>query len=92
MEAGNAHRSAAIFFSYLHAGLGVIKVRRGRGENNKCKEREMRYDRRREGARKKRQAATSTSITWKIQDISVRVNDRARMRRITDKVVREVGK
>ena len=78
-------------------GPGVRRGRRGGGDDNRRRRREGRYERRRERARGRRQRPSGMNVgvnecvivTWNVQGMSVRENNRARMRRVVDKVVRE---
>ena len=77
-------------------GPGVRRGRRG-GDDNRRRRREGRYERRRERARGRRQRPSGMNVgvnecvivTWNVQGMSIRENNRARMRRVVDKVVRE---
>ena len=76
-------------------GPGVRRGRRGRGEENRRERRERRYERRRVRARGRVRAGTNVDVnecviaTWNVQGMSVRANNRDRMRRVLDKIVRE---
>ena len=78
-------------------GPGARRGGRGRGEENRDRRRERRYDRRRERARERRREVGSTNgstnesviVTWNVQGMSVRENNRARMRKVAEKIVRE---
>ena len=80
-------------------GPGARRGRRGRSEANRGRRNERRYERRRERARRRRRMAVRTSrnvgvnegviVTWNVQGMSVRANNRDRMRRVADKIVKE---
>ena len=76
-------------------GPGVRRGRRGRGEENRRGRRERRYERRRVRARARVRVGTNVDVnecviaTWNVQGMSVRANNRDRMRRVLDKIVRE---
>ena len=78
-------------------GPGARRGRRGRGEGRRSGRRERRYERRRERARERRRGTGRTNdgmnermiVTWNVQGMSVRENNRERMRRVVGKVVHE---
>ena len=80
-------------------GPGVRRGRRGRGEENRRGRRERRYERRRGRAMERRRMRAGVGmnvnaneceiVTWNVQGMSVRANNRERMRRVLDKIVRE---
>ena len=75
-------------------GPGVRRGRRGRGEENRRERRERRYERRRVRARWRMRAGMNFDVnecviaTWNVQGKSVRANNRDRMWRVLDKIVR----
>ena len=79
-------------------GPGVRRGRRGRDEGNRRSRRERRNQRRRERARARRAGGVRLGggkegereiVTWNVQGMSVRENNRNRMRRVVDRVTRE---
>ena len=83
-------------------GPGVRRGRRGVGEERRMNRRERRYQRRRDGAvdrrtgrgrvgigREQGREGDSVLVTWNVQGMSVRENNKNRMRRVVDRIVRE---
>ena len=76
-------------------GPGVRRGRRGRGVENRRARCERRYQRRRDRARAGREGEERVRgggceiVTWNVQGMSVRENNRNRMRRVVDRVARE---
>ena len=79
-------------------GPGVRRGRRARTEEGRRARRERRYQRRRNGngastregiERENIRGGGCEIVTWNVQGMSVRENNRNRMRRVVDKIVRE---
>ena len=80
-------------------GPGVRRGRRGRGEENRRGRRERRYERRRDRAdarrvrgdvgRERVREGGCEIVTWNVQGMSVRENNRNRMRRVVHRIARE---
>ena len=80
-------------------GPETRRGRRGTGEENRRMRRERRYERRRRRAGERRSVRAGAGmnvgvnecviVTWNVQGMSVRENNRERMRRVIDKCVRE---
>ena len=74
-------------------GPGAGRGRRGRGEERRRGRRERRYERRRERRRGKGRTNDGMNerviVTWNVQGMSVRENNRERMRRVVGKIVHE---
>ena len=103
-ELGLGHRgTAALIEARLATAVhpnpapGVIRGRRGGGEENRRKRKEGKYERRRETAmgRRRRLGCKNVGmnecviVTCNGQGMSVRANNRVHMRRVVDKIVRE---
>ena len=80
----------------------VLGLGEGRGEGNRRARCDRRYQRRRERANARRalrgnvgtgrdrvRGGASEIVTWNVQGMSVRENNRNRMRRVVDRIVRE---
>ena len=83
---------------HSNPGPGVRSGRRGRGEENRRSRREGRYQRRRDRARARRAGRVGIGggregereiVTWNVQGMSMRENNRNRMRRVVDRITRE---